>query len=138
MSAPRRAEALPFDRGKRRGTGLDAMSRIAVEVGATRHQQPEFGCHRVIPLNRSLVVVRMVDLERIESGGGERLDSRVDARPSRMRERSHASRAMDDADDNFRCRSRTSDEGRAAVGQETVEGFFRIGDVTSSYQGTSD
>src|SRR4029453_12865762 len=107
------------------------MHRIAMEIGATGHQQPEIGGHLAVAFDRSLVVIRVVDLERVETGHRERRDLFVDARPPWMGERGNSSRAMNDADDDVGWRSWSAHKSRAVVTEKSIERFLRIRDVAS-------
>ena len=85
---------------------------------------PRLGCHAVIALDGRRVVIRVVDLECIETGDRQRVDSGVDARAPGMRKRRDSAGAMDDADDHFRRRSGTGDERRAVIAQKSIEGVL--------------
>ena len=78
------------------------MHRIAMEIGTACHQQPKIGSEPVIAFDGGFIVIRVIHLERIETGDRQRLDALVDASPAGMGERSDASSAMNDANDDIR------------------------------------
>src|SRR6476659_9512333 len=101
MTMPRRVKTLPLFARQRRSSGPDAMSGVAVKVGAAGHQKAEITRHRAIARDGLSVMIGVVDLDRIETGMRQRRNPRVDVGAPGMRERCQSARAMDLRNDVF-------------------------------------
>ena len=126
---PRGAQALPLVVRKSRHPGTNAVSGLAVIVGPAGREKREILRHEAIAFDPGGIVIRVVDLDRIEACSRERRNARVDLRAARMRERRETSRAMNRIDDVLRGRARSRNEGGTIASQPFIEGLLDIGDV---------
>jgi hypothetical protein len=114
------------------------VSGLAVIVGPSRRQKREILRHEAIAFDCSDIVIRVVDLDRIEACSRERRDARVDLRAARMRERRETARPMNRVDDVLRGRARSRNERGTIASQPFIEGLLGIGDVAGVDHGSRD
>src|SRR6185312_2371529 len=102
MSMPCRMQPLPAF-GRQRGTSdRHTMNGIAVVIRAAGDQETEFVSHAVIAIGSGRIVIRVIGLERIETGVAQLGNSRVDLRASWMRQRRQSTGAMNHLDHGLR------------------------------------
>src|SRR3990167_4480906 len=82
-----RAQAIELGGRHRHRPRLQPMRRVAVEIGAARHQQPPLPGYQDVLLDEEGVMVGMERLDRIEPGVFERTNPRLDAQLAGVRER---------------------------------------------------
>lgn len=135
---PRGVQALPLVVRKRRVPGTHAVTGLAVIVGPARRQEREILRHEAIAFDRGGIMIRMVDLDRIEACSRERRNARVDLRAARMRERRETSGPMNRVDDVLRGGAGSRNERGAIASQPSIEGLLGIGDVAGGDHGARD
>src|SRR5262245_34097648 len=94
MSMPRRMQTLPRLGRQRGAANRHTVTRVAVIVGAAGDQQTEILGHPAIAVGGRRVVIRVIRLERIETGVAKCGNTRVDERASGMSERGQAAGPM--------------------------------------------
>jgi len=120
----RLAQALELDGRQADTSRFEAMRGVAVEIRSPGHQQIQFTCERAVSLHQGRVVIRVKHFNGVEPRVGERFQPRFEAKLARVRERSDAAGAVNDANDRLRRGALARDEPRSTVGQPSIEGIL--------------
>src|SRR5688572_32327131 len=94
-------EAFPFAGRKRRSARLHPVCRIAMEVRSARYEHAEIARHPLVSSDGDRIMVRVVDLDRIQPGVAELGDPRVDIAAHRMCKGRESAGAVNDGNDVF-------------------------------------